>query len=410
MRIGLEPVFILAICLLSAHCTGPPVPMPEPDEESPPSVGLVVLDPSGVQLGGIEVAEVETAIIPEILSVAGRIGVNENQTVRVGTIVDGRVSRVLRNVGDKVMKGERLANLASPEVDDTRAQYAKAHTELEHCKAELTYREHLRDRAERLYDLKAGSLVELQAAEAEVHQYEIKAKIAQTEVGRLEERLEHLGLTVEGALEEYTEEHGVKSGEYEELESVPVVAPVEGTILERNVSQGTVVSPSDDLFVISDLTTLWVHAEVPETYLAALRTGQNAGVVVEAYPDRIFPSRLAYIGHVMNPATRTIQVRCEAGNAGLLLRPEMYATVIFELGGGAEAVFVPRESIQNVDGKTVVFVQEGGSEFRLREVKLGRTSESRVIIEAGLMVGEKVATKGSFLLKSEMLKGQLAEE
>jgi cobalt-zinc-cadmium efflux system membrane fusion protein len=342
--------------------------------------------------------------------VAGRVGVNENRTVRVGTIVDGRISRVLRNVGDRVKKGEQLALLTSPEVDDTRAQYAKAHTEREHCRAELVYREHLRDRAKRLYDLKAGSLVELQAAEAEVHQYEIEVKIAQTEVGRLEERLEHLGITADGALEEYTEEHGVKSEDYEELESVPVVAPGEGTILERNVSPGTVVSSMDDLFVISDLTTLWVHAEVPETYLAALDVGQKASVVVEAYPGKIFSSRLAYIGHMLNPATRTIQVRCETGNAGLLLRPEMYATVSFELGAEAEAVFVPRESIQNVDGKSVVFVQEGDSEFRMREVQLGRTSESRVIVEAGLLVGEKVATQGSFLLKSEMLKGQLAAE
>jgi len=409
MKIGLKSVFILAIWLLSSQCTAP-VPTPEPDEETPLPIDSVRLDPAGAELGGIEVADVETAVIPEILSVAGRVGVNENKTVRVGTIVNGRISRVLRNVGDRVKKGEQLAHLTSPEVDDTRAQYAKAHTELEHCKAELAYREHLRDRAKRLYDLKAGSLVEFQAAEAEVLQFEIKAKIAQTEVGRLEERLEHLGLTAEGALEEYTEEHGVKSGEYEELESIPVVAPVEGTILERNVSQGTVVGPLDDLFVISDLTMLWVHAEVPEIYLAALSVGQKASVVVEAYPGKIFSSRLAYIGHVLNPATRTIQVRCETGNVGLLLRPEMYATISFELGGGAEAVFVPRESIQNVDGKTVVFVQESSAEFRMREVQLGRTSESRTIIEAGLTVGEKVATKGSFLLKSEMLKGQLAEE
>lgn len=409
MKIGLESIFILVIWLLSSQCTAP-VSTPEPDEETPLPVDLVLLDPSGAQLGGIEVAEVETAVIPEILSVAGRVGVNENRTVRVGTIVDGRISRVLRNVGDRVKKGEQLALLTSPEVDDTRAQYAKAHTELEHCRAELVYREHLRDRAKRLYDLKAGSLVELQAAEAEVHQYEIEVKIAQTEVGRLEERLEHLGITADGALEEYTEEHGVKSEDYEELESVPVVAPGEGTILERNVSPGTVVSSMDDLFVISDLTTLWVHAEVPETYLAALDVGQKASVVVEAYPGKIFSSRLAYIGHMLNPATRTIQVRCETGNAGLLLRPEMYATVSFELGAEAEAVFVPRESIQNVDGKSVVFVQEGDSEFRMREVQLGRTSESRVIVEAGLLVGEKVATQGSFLLKSEMLKGQLAEE
>lgn len=409
MKLGLQGVLLVSLWASLAQCTNP-VPPPESVQTQPTPADILELDPTAPQLAGIEVAEVATGIVPEILRVAGRIGVNENQTVRVGTVVDGRISRVFKNVGDRVKKEERLANLVSPEVDDTRAQFAIAHSELERCEAELEYRKVLQARAERLYNLKAGSLAELQAAEAEVSQYEVRARIAQAELGRLEERLEHLGLTVEGAIEEYAEGQGAKSDDYRELESIPILAPVEGTILERSVSQGSVVGTLDDLFVISDLTVLWVHAEVPETYLAALSVGQKAGIVVEAYPQKVFSSRLAYIGDVLNPATRTIQVRCEAPNDGLLLRPEMYATITFELGGETETVFVPRGSIQNFDGKSVVFVQEGDSKFQMRPVELGRTSGSSVVIEAGLEPGEKVVTQGSFLLKSELLKGQLAEE
>jgi cobalt-zinc-cadmium efflux system membrane fusion protein len=386
-----------------------PTQEPIPVTEGKPS-HLVILDPEVVVTAGIEVAGVELGRLPRKLSVPGRIGVNEDRTVRVGSIASGRVSKVLAGVGDRVNEGNHLAEIQSQEVDDLRAEYAKAIAELEHSRAEVDFWQKGRDRSARLYALKAGSLDNVRSSEAELLRAQTSVQIAQAELGRLEERLEHLGLTMEGAVEEYLTPRAPTSGEYEHVEAIPVVSPQSGTILERLVTPGTVVSPSADLFVVSDLTTLWVHAEVPEKNLAYLKEGQSAEIVVEAYPERKFPGRLAYVADVLNPATRTVQVRCEARNPAGLLRPEMYATISFDLGEDEEAILVPRGALQTVEERSVVFIAEGSSTFRVTPVRTGRAEGELVSVLEGLSRGEQVAIKGSFLLKSEFLKRQLSEE
>jgi cobalt-zinc-cadmium efflux system membrane fusion protein len=368
------------------------------------------LDPDALKLAGIEIAEAQMAVLPQVLEVAGRVGLNENRVARVGALVNGRISDVDANVGDRVKEGQRLAQIQSHEVDDARADYAKAKAELERYQSQLDYATKVRDRASRLFELKAGSLEELQRAETEVHRAEMDILVSRAEIGRLEEHLEHIGLSAEGALEEYTTAGMARTGHYDELERIPVNSPITGTVLERMVTPGSVVSTSDDLFIVSDLSALWVHAEVPESYLNSLQSGQSAIVRVEAYPDTGFPARLAHIGDVLNPATRTVQVRCETNNAGGKLRSEMYATVLFELGSGDETVTVPKGAIQDIDGQQVVFVQAAGSRFEARRVETGRSWKERTAILSGLQPGEKVVTDGSFLIKSEMLKSRMQEE
>ena len=370
----------------------------------------VELDPDAFELAGIRLAEARIAALPQVLEVAGRVGLNENRVARVGSLVNGRISEVYANVGDRVKAGDRLATIQSHEVDDARADYAKAKAELERCQSQLEYATKVRDRAARLLDLKAGSLEELQRAETEVHRAEMDILVSRAEIGRIEEHLEHIGLSVEGALEEYTETGAVRTDHFDELERIPVDSPITGTVLERMVTPGSVVGTSDDLFVVSDLSTLWVHAEVPESYLNSLQSGQSVIVRVEAYPDVGFPARLAHIGDVLNPATRTVQVRCETDNAGGKLRSEMYATVLFELGSGDATVTVPKDAVQDIDGKSVVFVQTAPLGFEVRNVETGRSWNEQIAILSGLSPGDTVVSQGSFLLKSEILKSRMQEE
>ena len=368
------------------------------------------LDPEALELAGIEFVAAVKAGLPEILDVAGRVGVNENQTARVGTLVDGRVMKVKANVGDRVRQGQVLAEIQSYEVDDTRAQYVKAQAELERANSQLEFSQKIRDRAARLYELKAGSLEEMQRSEADLHRAQTEIVVIRAEMGRLEEKLEKLGLSIEGAIDEYSEPGGAESEHFDELELVPVVSPLTGTVLTRMVTPGTVVSTSDDAFVVSDLSLLWVQAEVPESYLSALQEGQSVQVRVEAYSDTSFPARLAQVGDVLNPATRTVRVRCEAANPQGRLRPEMYATIRFDLGTGQETVLLPRTSVQNVENRDLVFVRTGTSSFEVRPVQTGRMTESQVSILRGVQPGEEVVTEGSFLLKSELLKVRMQEE
>ena len=230
----------------------------------------------------------------------------------------------------------------------------------------------------------------MQEAEATFRSAETLVKIARAGVERADNHLRYLGLTPE-QLPEAADEHAVEGqGAHEEAHLIEVRSPIAGTIIERTVSAGAVVTPSDSLYVISDLRSLWVIAQVPEQHLSLLRSGLTVEVSVRAYPGKAFPARITTIGDALDPETRTVEVRCELNNPGRQLKTEMFATLTIHTGGSREAVVAPLEALQNVDGEEVVFVPEGRVSFRARRVRVGRHSGSVVEIVSGLQAGEKV--------------------
>lgn len=406
-RWSLTP-FVL-IPLLLAGCGAPPTTSPPPAAEAAPR--QVALDPSALDNGQVELAAARLGRLPDVLRVTGRIGLDENRTSSVGAIVEGRIVSVLANVGDPVAAGQCLARMRSQTVHETRAAYAKAHAELEQRQAELQFARDQRDRLRRLLELKAASPEQVQRAETDVALAEKAIVMTRTELGRLEEVLHQIGLSAAGAVEEYGHAAGVGEDETEAAELVPVPAPIGGTVLKRLISPGSVVTPAVDLFVIADLTHLWAHAQVPEKYLPRLRVGQPADILVQAYADEVFPARIAYIGDTLDPVTRTVQVRCQTENPHRRLKPEMYATIRVALGESEEILLIPVEAVQDLDGDSTVFVREGGgATFRPRGIRTGRRTERDVEVLSGLSAGQEVAAKGSFLVKSEFLKSQMAEE
>jgi cobalt-zinc-cadmium efflux system membrane fusion protein len=349
--------------------------------------------------------------LPEVLRVTGKIGLDENRTSSVGAIVEGRIVSVLANVGDTVAQGQSLARIRSQAVHETRAAYAKAHAELEQRQAELEFARDQRDRLRRLLELKAASPEQVQRAETDVALAEKAIVITRTELGRLEEELRQIGLSANGAVEEYGQVARAGAEESDASELVPVPAPIAGTILKRLISPGSVVTPSVDLFVIADLTRLWAHAQVPEKYLPRLRVGQPVDISVQAYAGEVFPARIAYIGDTLDPVTRTVQVRCQTDNPNRRLKPEMYATISVALGESEAILLIPVEAVQDLDGVSTVFIREGeGARFRPRGIRTGRRTERGVEVLSGLKAGQEVAARGSFLVKSEFLKSRMAEE
>jgi multidrug efflux pump subunit AcrA (membrane-fusion protein) len=388
-----------------------PVAVSEPAEaEVAHDPGLVRLDREAVRIAGITLADVEIRKLEEELQVAGRITVNEDVTARVGSFAEGVVVSCCESVGTDVEKGHVLARLRSPEVHDAEASYRQARAELGRRQTELQFAEKFYKRASRLYELKAGSLQKVQEAEARFRSAETLVKIARAGVERADNHLRYLGLTPE-QLPEAADEHAAEGqGAHEEAHLIEVRSPVAGTIIERTVSAGAVVTPSDSLYVISDLRSLWVIAQVPEQHLSLLRSGLTVEVSVRAYPDKTFPARITTIGDALDPETRTVEVRCELNNPGRQLKTEMFATLTIHTGGSREAVVAPLEALQNVDGEEVLFVPEGRVSFRVRRVRVGRHSDSVVEIVSGLQAGEKVVVAGAFRLKSELLKAQMIEE
>ena len=380
----------------------------EPDAASDPD--LIRLDQEAMRIARITLGEVEIRKLEEDLRVSGRVTVNENATARVGSFTEGIVVGCCESVGSDVEKGQVLARLHSHEIHDAEASYWEARAELERRQTELQFAEKFYKRASRLYELKAGSLQKMQEAEAKFRGAETLLKIARAGVERADNHLRYLGLTPE-QLPEAADEHAVEGqGAHEEAHVIEVRSPVAGTIVGRTVSAGAVVTPSDSLYVISDLRSLWVIAQVPEQHLSLLRSGLTVEVSVRAYPDKTFPARITTIGDALDPETRTVEVRCELNNPGRQLKTEMFATLTIHTGGSREAVVAPLEALQNVDGEEVLFVPEGEYSFRARRVRVGRHSGSVVEIVSGLQAGEKVVVAGAFRLKSELLKAQMIEE
>jgi cobalt-zinc-cadmium efflux system membrane fusion protein len=180
--------------------------------------------------------------------------------------------------------------------------------------------------------------------------------------------------------------------------------------MTRNVTQGTVVQPAGELFVLSDLSTLWMIAALNEEFLARVREGMPVSVYVQAYPNRPFRGRIGQLGEELDATTRTVRVRVDVPNERGLLKPEMYATAEIELGGTERALFVPQEALQEVNGQTVVFVRRHAERFEVRPVQPGRTLGSAVEIAGGIQAGDAVVTRGTFLIKSQLLKSSLEEE
>jgi RND family efflux transporter MFP subunit len=171
-----------------------------------------------------------------------------------------------------------------------------------------------------------------------------------------------------------------------------------------------VVTAGQELFLVTDLSRIWMIALVPEQYLGRLRTGMNVQVTSQLHPGRGFPGRITKLGEELDPETRTLQVRIELPNPGEALKPESYATAEIPLEGAKPAIRVPRGTVQDVHGGPVVFLQTGERRYEARPVQLGRTVDGRVEITQGLAPGDRVAVRGAFLLKSLLLRSSLAED
>ncbi len=370
----------------------------------PAEPGVVHIDVDLQKEVGISVRRVERRALPEVIRATGRITINENRTWRVGAVTEGRIVQLFAREGDMVEQGQILARMHSHDIHEARAEYRRAVAELDRLKANVAYAKSVRDRTRRLYKLKAASLQQLEQAEAELHNAETALAHGEVELIRTRTHLESfLGVPADVPEDYRHDDHNI-------YDLVPIVAPAAGTLLKRLITAGTVVAPSQELFVITDLSTLWMMAAVSEENLPKLRIGMPVRIYVQAYPGRAFRGKLTKLGTELDPTTRTIMARVEVPNEESLLKPEMYATAEMELTDTREALFLPEVAVQEVDGAPTVFVRTAPDLFEPRQVTVAPASGGYVEVLSGLRSGEEVAVEGGFLLKSQLLKSTLAEE
>ncbi|MBL8166757.1 MAG: efflux RND transporter periplasmic adaptor subunit [Acidobacteria bacterium] len=352
----------------------------------------VTLSAEALKRAQLEYGTVATQSFAQTLDVTGRLSMNEDATVRVGTFVAGRVTRVLATVGDTVKKGQALVYIHSHELLDARANDAKARAMVTEKEKQLAYAKAELERAERLLEAKAISKREQAHAVANVVAATGELEQARAELTRASEWLEHLTVP------------------HDSHDDIVIYASASGVVLQRLVTLGTVVAENADLMTIGNVSTLWAIAEVPEAQAAFIRLGQAVELTLPAFGEDRLSAKVVHVGTALSPETRTVQVRCLVNNPSGKLRPEMYAKISLTGSAAQPVIAIPREAVQEVQGEQVVFLSVGEGAFEKRAVQMGREQKGQVEIVSGLSAGERIVTRGGFFIKSEFLKSSLAEE
>ncbi|MCB1019394.1 MAG: efflux RND transporter periplasmic adaptor subunit [Bryobacterales bacterium] len=378
---------------------------PEPQATAPPDTPVAeqaALGPRRVHLNaeaardaGVKLAVMEETEVAESIEVAGRVTLDEDRTARVGSFADGVVTQCCKSVGAYVRKGDTLAEVHSHQTHEIVAEFLTAKADLAGQESQLQYAQQAHDRAAKLLDLKAGSLQEVQRTKTEVQAARTGVAAAKAAIERARAHLEFYGLDADEISKPGEEPH------------IEIRAPSSGTIVERSVKLGDVVSPTTSMYIISDLSRLWVIAQVPEQYLTLMRPGMDVEVRTRAFPGRGFRGRVTQVSTELDPDTKTVQVRCSVPNPSGDLKTGMYATVRLESEGKTAMLTIPETAIQRIDDEPVIFVAAGPDEFEVRPVREGRRLDDRVEILNGLRPGDEIAIEGAFVLKSELLKAEL---
>lgn len=378
-RLGVA-AFLVAACGKAGGKGKSDAPPDAPATPVPSSPNVVVLDTSHIRLGGIVVGRADAVSIGQ-LPVTGTITYDASRVSEIGARTAGRVTVMRASLGDRVGQGQVLAILESPDIGQLRTTQRQDAALLGIARENYT-------REKGLADQGISSRKELLLAEGELRRAEAEFRSAS-------ERLRVLGASPGGGSQ------------------FVVTAPFAGVVVARNASLGEMAAPTDSLFTIADLSRVWIELDIFERDLARVRMGQAVSVTVTAYPDRIFPGRIVYVGDVLDPKQRTVRARVELLNADRALKPGMFARAGITVGaGGAGIVAVPQDAVQEFKGRHVVFVpgtQPG--EFRAVVVQPGESLDgNRIAIRSGLAAGSRVVTVGAFALRSELGKGEIGDD
>jgi len=327
------------------------------------------------QMSHVQIVDVEPTTLTRTLRLTGTVAYNAFKTTPVVTQVGGIVSRILIVPGQHVRAGQAMFDVSSPDYSQLLASYLKASDSARLADKSYT-------RAQDLYQHHAIAERDLEQAESDRNQ-------AHADLNAAEQGMKILGINNPASLAKATSSA-----------MIPVPAPISGEVVERLVSPGQVVQAAQtQAFTISDLSTVWVLANVYQADLAFIHSGDNVVVQTDAYPDT-FHGKISYVAPALDANTRTLQARIVVDNPGEKLKKDMYCTVTVTAGSLSGVLAVPDSSILRDDNnQPFIYAATGANQFGRRDVELGQSQNGRTQILKGISTGEKVVGDGSLFLQ-----------
>jgi cobalt-zinc-cadmium efflux system membrane fusion protein len=314
---------------------------------------------------------------PVLPPASANLAYNENTTVRVTSPISGRSISTPLSLGTQVSKNDVLLKLDSPDFNDALATLEKAEANLKLTKEAI-------DRATQLYQSKVMSRKDFEQAQDDFAS-------SKAERDRAKKLLEKLGVHVGGI--------STQTGDFH------LRSPLSGVITDVNVNPGMEVRPDLDkpLYVIADLSELWLWVDIFEKDISRVELGQPIVVKVSSWTDLTFTGKVDFISQVVNEATHSIKVRCAINNRDLKLMPSMHATVSIQNLPERPQILLPLSAVVTEGNKHFVFLKTEENRYRWQEVQLGMRTETQAVLKTGIRVGDEIISKGSLSLRQDML-------
>ena len=319
----------------------------------------VSLSPAEITAAGVQVAEVRTATLKTDIAAFGRVEQPESQLATVSAWVGGRVDKLyVQYTGERVRRGQAVADLYSPEVATAIEEYRLA----------VENRNQLQKSDDAFAREQAGALVEASRRKLELWGIAEKQYDAPATGG---------------------------------VPRITIYANSAGSVVERKVTQGQYVNTGDTLLTVADLSEVWIKADVYEEQLAQIHQGQEVEITSEAVPGQTLHGHVEFIEPAANPQTRTVPVHVHMANPGMRLLPGMFVSASFVSRGAQPGIVIPRSSVLDTGTRKIVYLARANGIFEAREVQLGAPAEDLFPVLSGLALGDRVVLNGNFLIDSQ---------
>jgi cobalt-zinc-cadmium efflux system membrane fusion protein len=322
----------------------------------------------------------------------GKIAINEDSSTPIFSPFAGRVTKLLVKPSDKVERGQPLFIVEATDTVQGLNDFIAALSALNSARSKLNLAQIVEKRANDLYLGKAVPLKDWQQSQSDLTTAQNDVRSAETALEAAHNRLRILGRSEE-QITSFQETRQISA-------DTPIYSPIEGTVVQRKVGPGQFISSgaSDPVFVIGDLSTVWLLAFVRETEASGVAVGQDITFSLLAMPGSQFKARIDYVAAAIDPTTRRLLVRATIDNKDGVFKPEMFANVTIYSGGDHASVGVPKQALIYEGERVRLWVARDDKSIELRNVETGLTNGNLVEVRTNLKAGEKVVTRGSLFI------------
>ncbi len=339
------------------------------------------------QWRALSFASVASAAFPVQEDTDGQIATDDDVTVQVFPPFSGQVGQVFVKAGDRVIKGEALASANAADLAQAQSDLATGVANLTAAKAQLQTAQANAIRQRALLKIQGAAVRDVQQSASDLATAQAAVKGDEAALAAVRNRLRLLGVDAAHAAEA----------------TAMVRAPISGVVIQRQIGPGQYLNSTANgattaLFTISDLSKIWLTANVRETDAGRMKIGDPVQVRVTAFPGRIFDARISYVAPMLDPATRRLPVRATVVNPGEMLKPGMFATFTITSGAGEMAPAVPEAAVIYEGDDARVWIAGANRALALRQIRAGRTRDGRVEVLSGLQTGDKVVVAGALFI------------